>query len=88
MKNEKKERPLATSLQTKVLEAYFDIREPQPRPYIQMIPELKSTVQIRDDLAPTLPIPEDVIVGFMLDRGYVLSPDEDGIPMWHIYRMR
>lgn len=84
----KKDNKLANRLQEAVLEAYFNIRDSKPQPYIQMYPELKSTVQIQDELRPTLPIPEDVIVDFMLRREYVLAPDEDGVPMWHIYRMR
>ena len=79
----------ATKTEQAVLDAYFSTRQPSGGNMTGvMVEERKTTLQIQDDLLPTLKIEDVVIVDYMLQNGYLLKPDEDGSVVWNIYRMR
>lgn len=78
----------ASKTEKAVLDSYFSIRECNGVEGVTMVAERKTTIDIQDDLRPTLLIGDDVIVDYMLQHGFVLKPDEDGSVVWNIYRMR
>ena len=84
----KKDELKATATEKAVLDAYFSTRQPLSGLVGTMVEEQKTTVQIQDDLSPTLKIADEVIVDYMLQSGYMLKQDDDGTPIWQMFRLR
>lgn len=78
----------ANDLEKQVLDAYFSIRQPTGSLGDLLTEEIKTTIDIQDDLRNTLAIADDVITDYMLKNGYLLKPDIDGALVWNIYKMR
>lgn len=78
------------NLEEKVLEAYFFNRCPRdPNPGLSVyVRDDKTTQQIIDDLAETLTVDDKTVVRYMLQNNYVLTTQEDGSPIWVIYRIK
>ena len=70
-----------------VLDAYFSLRSPRDGEFMSMVEERKTTLQVQDDLRSTLEIEDVVIVDYMLHHGYLLIPDDDGSPIWRLFRL-
>lgn len=86
--NREEDAQITTRMEKAVLDAYFSTRQPLNGLSIGMVEERKTTVQIHDDLAPTLKIDDYVIVDYMLHHGYMLMQDDDGTPIWQMFRLR
>ena len=84
----KKEEYKANAIEAAVLESYFSTRQQTFRKEFNPVEERKTTQQIQDDLLPTLMIADEVIVDYMLKRGFLLIQDEDGSPVWRMWRLR
>ncbi len=79
----------ATKTEQAVLDAYFSTRQPSGGNMTGvMVEERKTTLQIQDDLLPTLKIEDVVIVDYMLHHEYMLMQDDDGTPIWQMFRLR
>lgn len=78
----------ANAIEAAVLESYFSTRQHTFRKEFNPVEERKTTQQIQDDLLPTLRIADEVIVDYMLKRGFLLIQDEDGSPVWSMWRLR
>lgn len=78
----------ATKTEQAVLDAYFSTRQPLGSMTMVMVEERKTTVQIQDDLLQTLKIEDVVIVDYMLHHEYMLMQDDDGTPIWQMFRLR
>lgn len=78
----------ATKTEQAVLDAYFSTRQPLGSMTMGMLEERKTTLQIQDDLLPTLKIENVVIVDYMLHHEYMLMQDDDGTPIWQMFRLR
>lgn len=78
----------ATQTEQAVLDAYFSTRQPLSGMTLGMVEERKTTLQIQDDLLPTLKIEDVVIVDYMLHNKYMLMQDDDGTPIWQMFRLR
>ena len=78
----------ASSIEKAVLDSYFSTRQPVFQDMTHTVEEKKTTQQIQDDLLPTLQISDEVIVDYMLQSGYLLVQDDDGSPIWQMWRMR
>lgn len=78
----------ATKTELAVLDAYFSTRQPLGCMTMGMVEERKTTVQIQDDLLQTLKIEDVVIVDYMLHHEYMLMQDDDGTPIWQMFRLR
>lgn len=78
----------ASSIEKAVLDSYFSTRQPVFQDMTHTVEEKKTTQQVQDDLLPTLKITDEVIVDYMLQSGYLLVQDDDGSPIWHMWRMR
>lgn len=78
----------ASNIEKAVLDSYFSTRQPVFQNMIHTVEEKKTTQQIQDDLLPTLKIEDSVIVDYMILSGYLLVQDDDGSPIWHMWRMR
>lgn len=86
--NREEDAQITTRMEKAVLDAYFSTRQPLNGLSMGMVEERKTTVQIQDDLAPTLKIDDHVIVDYMLNHGYMLMQDDDGTPIWQMFRLR
>ena len=53
-----------------------------------MVQDNKTTQQIIDETADTLELDDKTVVTYMVEHGYLLTEDDDGSPIWMIYRMR
>ena len=71
-----------------MLDSYFSTRQPVFQNMTHTVEEKKTTLQVQDDLLPTLRITDEVIVDYMLQSGYLLVQDDDGSPIWQMWRMR
>lgn len=69
-----------------VLDAYFQCRS--NRQELNMVQDNKTTQQIIDETADTLELDDKTVVTYMVEHGYLLTEDDDGSPIWMIYRMR
>lgn len=69
-----------------VLDAYFQCRS--NRQVLNMVQDNKTTQQIIDETADTLELDDMTVVAYMVEHGYLLTEDDDGSPIWMIYRMR
>ena len=69
-----------------VLDAYFSCRS--NRQELNMVQDNKTTQQIIDETADTLELDDKTVVTYMVEHGYLLTEDDDGSPIWMIYRMR
>lgn len=78
----------ASSIEKAVLDSYFSTRQPVFQDMTHTVEEKKTTQQVQDDLLPTLQISDEVIVDYMLQSGYLLVQDDDGSPIWQMWRMR
>ena len=78
----------ADDVQQKVLDAYFSVRWANGSDMKMYALERKTTAQIHEELIATLDIDDDIIVDYMIKGGFVLAPDDDGSPIWQIYRLR
>ena len=86
--NREEDAQITTRMEKAVLDAYFSTRQPLNGLSMGMVEERKTTVQIHDDLAPTLKIDDYVIVDYMLHHGYMLMQDDDSTPIWQMFRLR
>lgn len=77
----------ATPIERAVLDSYFAQRSNVRVELTHPLEERKTTLQIQDDLLPTLKIEDDVIVDYMLAANYQLVPNDDGSPIWQLWRM-
>ena len=78
----------ASDIEKAVLDSYFSTRQPVFQNMTHTVDEKKTTLQVQDDLLPTLRITDEVIVDYMLQSGYLLVQDDDGSPIWQMWRMR
>lgn len=78
----------ASDIEKAVLDSYFSTRQTVYDQHMSLIEERKTTLQVMDDLLPILTIEDSVIVDYMLWAGYMLIQDEDGSPVWQIWRLR
>lgn len=85
-KNEKQLK--ASDVEKVVLDSYFSTRQTVYDQNMSLIEERKTTLQVMDDLSPILTIEDSVIVDYMLWAGYMLIQDDDGSPVWQIWRLR
>lgn len=83
-----KEEMKATAIEKAVLDSYFSNRDHVYDQLLFTVEERKTTQQIQDDLRPILTIADDVIVEYMLQKGYVLAQDDDGSPIWQMWKMK
>lgn len=83
-----KEELKATAIEKAVLDSYFSNRDHVYDQLVFTVEERKTTQQIQDDLRPTLTIADDVIVEYMLQKGYMLVQDDDGSPIWQMWKMK
>ena len=68
-----------------VLDAYFQFRRPLPENgYAQ---ELKTTLDIQEELAPMAIVKMDVILQYMGSHDYNMTTDLDGSVKWAIWRL-
>ncbi|SDZ94690.1 hypothetical protein SAMN05216455_10225 [Segatella bryantii] len=86
--NQDEKKLKATKTEQAVLDAYFSTRQPLGSMTMEMVEERKTTQQIQDDLLPTLKIEDVVIVDYMLHHEYMLMQDDDGTPIWQMFRLR
>lgn len=86
--NQDEKKLKATKTEQAVLDAYFSTRQPLGSMTMEMVEERKTTLQIQDDLLPTLKIEDVVIVDYMLHHEYMLMQDDDGTPIWQMFRLR
>lgn len=86
--NQDEKKLKATKTEQAVLDAYFSTRQPLGSMTMEMVEEHKTTLQIQDDLLPTLKIEDVVIVDYMLHHEYMLMQDDDGTPIWQMFRLR
>ena len=86
--SQEEEKLKATRTEKSVLDAYFSTRQPLSGMAMGMVEERKTTLQIQDDLLPTLKIEDVVIVDYMLQHEYMLVQDDDGTPIWQMFRLR
>lgn len=85
----RKERELkASDIEKAVLDSYFSTRQTVYDQNMSLIEERKTTLQVMDDLSPILTIEDSVIVDYMLQAGYMLIQEDDGSPVWQIWRLR
>ena len=85
----RKERELkASDIEKAVLDSYFSTRQTVYDQNMSLIEERKTTLQVMDDLSPILTIEDGVIVDYMLWAGYMLIQEDDGSPVWQIWRLR
>lgn len=77
----------ASPIERAVLDSYFAQRSNVRDALTHPLEERKTTTEIQDDLRPTLTIEDDVIVDYMLAANYQLVPNDDGSPIWQIWRM-
>ena len=86
---EKEQKLKASKTEQAVLDAYFSTRQPLSGVFGDWLgEERKTTLQIQDDLSQTLGIAADVIVDYMLQKGYMLMQDDDGTVIWQMFRLR
>lgn len=78
----------ASDIEKAVLDSSFSTRQPVFQNMTHTVEEKKTTLQVQDDLLPTLKITDEVIVDYMLQSGYLLVQDDDGSPIWQMWRMR
>ena len=69
-----------------VLDAYFQCRS--NRQELNMVQDNKTTQQIIDETYDTLELDDKTVVTYMVEHGYLLIEDDDGSPIWMIYKMR
>ncbi len=86
--NQDEKKLKATKTEQAVLDAYFSIHQPLGSMMMGMVEERKTTLQIQDDLLPTLKIEDVVIVDYMLHHEYMLMQDDDGTPIWQMFCLR
>lgn len=67
-----------------LLEVYLTSRSPMPDD--GYVPAFRTTVQIQDELEPMIHAGGMDIVEFLYEHGYRPTADEDGSPIWAIYR--
>lgn len=84
----KEENLKASDIERAVLDSYFSTRQNVYDRNLPLVEERKTTRQVMDDLLPTLRIDDDVVVDYMLSENYQLVQDDDGSPVWQIWRMR
>ena len=85
----RKERELkASDIEKAVLDSYFSTRQTGYDQNMSLIEERKTTLQVMDDLSPILTIEDSVIVDYMLWAGYMLIQEDDGSPVWQMWRLR
>lgn len=84
----KEENLRASDIERAVLDSYFSTRQNVYDRNLPLVEERKTTRQVMDDLLPTLRIDDDVVVDYMLSENYQLVQDDDGSPIWQIWRMR
>lgn len=77
----------AEALEIAVLDAYFSNRFARDESACALVEEKKTTVEIQDELSRTMKIDDYVIVDYMLKNNYLLVPDEDGSPIWRMFRI-
>lgn len=77
----------ASDIERAVLDSYFSTRMAVYDQNLSLVEERKTTLQVMDDLLPILAIEDSVIVDYMLWAGYLLVQDEDGSPIWQLWRM-
>lgn len=70
-----------------MLDAYFETRLPLPLDEVTP-PELKTTLDIQDDLRDMLAVGNARIVAYMLSRAYTTATVLDGTVRWKIWRRR
>lgn len=79
----------ATRMEKAVLDCYMSTR--QPDNVMQggvLVADYRTTQDIQDDLRQILTITDEVIVDYLLRAGYQLMQNEDGTPIWRIFRLR
>lgn len=76
------------NLEQVVLDAYFSVRSNNDIGGGVYAKDDKTTQQIIDELETTMEVSEKTVVKYMVDHDYILKTDEDGTPIWQIYRMR
>lgn len=79
---------MANDIEITVLDGYFSNRQPVFQDMTHTIEEKKTTQQIQDDLISTLKISDEVIVDYMIQHDFLLVQDEDGNPIWQMWRMK
>lgn len=79
---------MANDIEITVLDGYFSNRQPVFLDMTHTIEEKKTTQQIQDDLISTLKISDEVIVDYMIQHDFLLVQDEDGNPIWQMWRMK
>lgn len=67
-----------------LLEVYISSRSSMPAD--GYVPAFRTTVQIQDELEPMIHVGGIEIVEFMYEHGYRPTADEDGSPIWAIWR--
>jgi hypothetical protein len=70
-----------------ILDAYFSMRAPNGSKDMY-VEDDKTTRQIMDDLHDTQDIPQSVINEYLHSHGYILKLNEDGTPIWRIFRLK
>lgn len=68
-----------------LLDSYFTFRRPLPEP--GCLQENKTSLQIKDELMPMLPLSTETIVAYMTDHEYSTTTEQDGTVVWAIWRM-
>lgn len=67
-----------------LLEIYLRSRSSMPQD--GYIPEFRTTVDIQEELEPMLHVSGMDIVEYLYDHGYRPTENDDGYPIWVIYR--
>lgn len=84
----KEDKLMASVIEKAVLDSYFSTRQNVYDRNLPLVEERKTTQQVMDDLIPVLGMEDSVIVDYMLKAGFQLVQDEDGSPVWQMWRLK
>lgn len=86
--NINKEELKASKAELAVLDSYFSVRQPDGFVCDNLLVwENRRTVDIQHDLSTILSISDDVIVDYMLRKGYKLVRESEGLLTWYVTRL-
>lgn len=78
-------------IERNVLDAYFSTRvnnAPPPSQSNLFVADNKTTLEIVEALDSTYPLTQQDVVSYMTEHGFLLEPDESGVLIWKIWRLR
>lgn len=72
-----------------LLDSYFALRSPLPGDIggVKLVPEYRTTEDIRDDLYEMMDVPPVFLFTYMLKAGYGFATRPDGSVTWAVWRL-